>query len=382
MNRRFLSIVLIAFIILTSTASYGKININSKSSLLMDYHSGKILYAKNENERLAPASITKIMTLLIAMESIDSNKIKLTDEVQISKHASSMGGTQVYLDAGEIQTVENLIKSISIRSANDSSVALAEYISGSEEAFVKEMNKRAKQLKMENTHFSNSSGLPTENHYSSALDIAIMSRELLKHSDISSYLSTYMEDIKVGKSKSSTQTMVNTNRLIKDYDGANGIKTGFTSEALFCIAASAKRDNLQLISVILGGENSKTRFEEAGKLLDYGFSNYESVEVGQRGDKITRLPLDKANKESIDIVLERDSNIIFPKGNKVEIETTIEVPEYIVAPIKKNAAIGKLIVRNKDEILDEINLITINEVNRSNLLNTLKKAYISFLTNN
>lgn len=382
MKKRFLSIILVLSIILISTISYGEINIESKSSLLMDYSSGKILYANNENEKLAPASITKIMTLLIVMESIKNNKIQLNDEVQISKYASSMGGTQVYLDSGEIQTVENLIKATSIRSANDASVALAEYISGSEEAFVKEMNKKAKKLKMKNTNFSNSSGLPTENHYSSALDIAIMSKELLKHENISTYLSTYMEDIKVGKSKTSIQTMVNTNRLIKDYDGANGIKTGFTNEALYCISASAKRKNFQLISVILGGQSSKLRFEEAGRLLDYGFSNYELTEIGKKGDKITSIPLNKAREEKVNLVLERDSSVIFPKGSKIKIENIIEVPEYIVAPIKKNASLGKLIVRNEEEIFDEIDLISVDKINKSNFFNTFKKAYINFLTNN
>ena len=384
MKKKLVSFILITSFILSSIVSYADadIDIKSKSSLLMDGSSGEIILAKNEHERLSPASITKVMTLLIAMESIENGKIKLNDEVQISQHASNMGGTQIYLDAGEVQTVENLIKAISVRSANDAAVALAEYISGSEPSFVKDMNKRARELKMKNTNFSNSSGLPIENHYSSAYDIAIMSRELLKHSSINKYLSTYMEDIKVGKSKTSNQTMVNTNRLIKEYDGATGIKTGFTREAFHCISASAKRGNLDLIAVVLGGETSKSRFEQAKKLLDYGFSNYESITIGKKGDPIATIPLEKGNKKSIELILEKDSHILFSKGNKVKIEKIIEAPKYIEAPISDNEIIGKLIVKNKEKIVDEINLISNSNIKKGSFSNMFKKVWTDFLFHN
>lgn len=382
MRKRLISFILITIMTMTSIASYAEIDMKSKSSLLMDSSSGKIIYAKNEHERLFPASITKIMTLLIVMESIENGKITLQDEVQISEHASNMGGTQVYLDAGEIQTVENLIKAISIRSANDAAVALSEYISGSEENFVKEMNKRAKILKMKNTKFSNSSGLPIKNHYSTAYDIAIMSKELLKYEGIYKYLSTYMDEIKVGKSKTSTQSMVNTNKLIKNYDGANGVKTGFTNESLHCISASAKRGNLQLIAVVLGGETSKSRFEEAKKLLDYGFSNYESIIIGKKGDSITTIPLEKGKDEIVELVLERDSHILFSKDDKVKLEKSIKVPEYIVAPVEDNKPIGKLIIKDKEKVIDEINLIAIDDIEKGNFVNMFKKVCTNFLFNN
>lgn len=382
MKKRLTSFILIIIMSLTSIVSYAEIDIKSKSSLLMDSNSGKVLHAKNENEKLSPASITKVMTLLIAMESIKSGKINLNDEVQISEHASNMGGTQVYLDVGETQTVENLIKAISIRSANDAAVALSEYISGSEEAFVKEMNKKAKELKMKNTKFSNSSGLPTKDHYSTASDIAIMSRELLTYEDIHKYISTYMDEIKVGKSKSSTQSMVNTNRLIKDYDGANGVKTGFTNEALHCISASAKRGDLELIAVVLGGETSKSRFEEAKKLLDYGFSNYESVTIGKKGDIIATIPLEKGKAESVELVLERDSHMLFSKGDKVKLGKSIKVPEYIVAPVEDKSSIGKLIVKNEETVVDEINLIAMDNVKKGNFNIMFKKVWTNFLFHN
>lgn len=382
MKKKLVSFILIVIMIFSSIGSYADIDIKSKSSLLMDGSTGKIIFAKNEHERLSPASITKVMTLLIAMESIENGKIKINDEVQISQHASNMGGTQIYLDAGEMQTVENLIKAISVRSANDAAVALSEYISGTEQSFVNDMNKKAKELKMENTHFSNSSGLPVENHYSSAYDIAIMSRELLKHNDIKKYLSTYIEDIKVGKSKSSTQTMVNTNRLIKDYEGATGVKTGFTREALHCISASAKREDLELIAVVLGGETSKSRFEEARKLLDYGFSNYESLTIGKKGDLITTIPLEKGNQKSIELTLERDSHILFSKGKKIKFEKEIKVPKYIEAPITDSKIIGKLIVKDKDKIVDEINLISNSDIKKGSFSDMLKKVWSDFLFHN
>ncbi|OLS03952.1 D-alanyl-D-alanine carboxypeptidase family protein [Tissierella creatinophila] len=382
MRKRLISFILITIMTMTSIASYAEIDMKSKSSLLMDSSSGKIIYAKNEHERLFPASITKIMTLLIVMESIENGKITLQDEVQISEHASKMGGTQVYLDAGEMQTVENLIKATSIRSANDAAVALSEYISGSEESFVKEMNKRAKTLKMKNTKFSNSSGLPIKNHYSTAYDIAIMSKELLKYEGIYKYLSTYMDEIKVGKSKTSTQSMVNTNKLIKTYDGANGVKTGFTNESLHCISASAKRGDLQLIAVVLGGETSKSRFEEAKKLLDYGFSNYESITIGKKGDSIATIPLEKGKDESVELVLERDSHILFSKGDKVKLEKSIKVPEYIVAPVEDNKPIGKLIIKDKEKVIDEINLIAVDDIEKGNFVNMFKKVSTNFLFNN
>lgn len=382
MKKIVISYILIIIMLLTSMSSYAEVDIESKSFLLMDTGSGKVLHSKNEHERLAPASITKVMTLLIAMESIENGKIKMDDEVQISERASSMGGTQLYLDVGEIQTVENLIKAISIRSANDAAVALAEYISGSEKIFVKKMNETAKKLKMKNTKFSNSSGLPAKNHYSSAYDIALMSKELLKYEEVHKYLSTYMEDIKVGRSKSSTQTMVNTNKLIKSYKGANGIKTGFTREALHCIVGSAKRKDLQLIAVILGADSSNIRFEGCKKLLDYGFSNYKSVTIAKKGDVISSIPLEKGKNRSIKLLLERDSNILFSKDDKVDLEKVIVAPKYIEAPVKNNISIGKLIVKNENKIIDEINLISNKHVEKGNLIDMLRKIYMNFLFHN
>lgn len=381
LKKRLVSIILIIVLSFTSIGVYGDIDISAKASLLMDFSSGDIIYAMNEHEKLAPASITKIMTLLLCMEALETEKIKLDDKVFISDHASKMVGTKVYLDAGETQTVENLIKAISVRSANDGAVALAEHIAGSEEAFVKLMNKRSKELGMKNTNFSNASGLPAENHYTTAYDIAIMSRELLKHEKIKGYLSVYMEDLTVGKSKKSVQTMVNTNRLIKEYDGANGIKTGFTNEAKHCISASAKRGSLQLIAVVMGVENSKLRFTEAKRLLDYGFANYESITLGKKGDIVGSIPIEKGKKENLEIILDRDSCILLPKGKKSEIDKKLNYPEFLIAPIVQGSIVGELIIRVDGKEVDKIDLIAKTTIEKSNLGNILKKTWKSFLLN-
>lgn len=376
------SIILIISILFVSSIVYGEIDIEGESALLMDFKSGEVIYSKNQDKKLAPASITKIMTLLIAMESLDKGKIKLTDQVVISEYASSMGGTQLYLDAGEEQTVENLIKAISVRSANDAAVALGEHIAGSNESFLNLMNAKAKELKMENTHFSNSTGLPKENHYTTAYDIAIMSRELLKYRDIIDYLSTYMEDIDVGKRKKSTQTMVNTNKLVKDYKGITGIKTGFTNEAKHCISASAKRDNLHLISIIMGAETSKLRFNEAKRLLDYGFSNYESINIGNKGDIISIIPVEKGRTNNIEVVLEDSSNLLLAKGEKAKIKKDIDLPETIKAPIEQEMVVGRLNILVDNQKVDEVNLIAKSQVKEAGFLKLLNKTVKNFIFHN
>lgn len=381
MKKRLISIILIIILSLNFSIVYGEIDISGRSYLLMDFNSGEIILAKNEHEKLPPASITKVMTLLIAMEYIDSGAINLDDKVIISESASKAIGTSVYLDAGEVQTVESLLKAICIRSANDASIALAVYIAGSEEAFVKLMNDRAIQLGMENTNFNNSSGLPTENHFSSAYDIGIMSRELMKHEDIIPYLTTYMEDMQVGKSKTSIQSMVNTNRLIRDYEGANGIKTGSTSEARYCLSASAKRGDLQLIAVVMGAETSALRFSEAMKLLDYGFSNYESVTIGKKGDILANIPVEKGKEDFIPLMLERDSHLLLAKGNKGNIEKEMVYPEYIKAPIEQGEKIGEFIVKLDGQEVDRINLIAKSQIDKGSFAKMLKNVWENFLFN-
>lgn len=381
MKKRLISLILIIVLSFNFSIAYGDIDISGKSYLLMDFNSGELILANNEHDRLPPASITKVMTLLIAMEYINRGTINMDDKVIISESASKAIGTSVYLDAGETQTVENLLKAISIRSANDASIALAVNIAGSEEAFVNLMNERARQLGMENTNFVNSSGLPAENHYSTAYDIAIMSRELMKHETVIPYLTTYMEDMEVGKSKTSIQSMVNTNRLIKDYEGANGIKTGSTSEAKYCLSASAKRGDLQLIAVVMGVETGALRFSEAMRLLDYGFSNYESVTIGKKGDIVVNVPIEKGEEDFLPLILERDSFLLLTKGNKGNIEKEIKYPEYVNAPIEQSEKVGELIVKLDGSEVDRINLVSKSQIGKGSLSRMLKNVWVNFLFN-
>ncbi|MBU5311073.1 D-alanyl-D-alanine carboxypeptidase [Tissierella carlieri] len=383
MKRRLVSIILLLIILIISIplGVYADmdLNVNAKSALLMDVNTGAIIYKLNENDRLAPASITKVMTLLLGMEALDSGRIKLTDKVMVSEHASKMGGSTVFLEAGETQTVEDLFRAIAIRSANDASVALAEHIAGSEDIFVKMMNEKAKSLGMENTEFYNCSGLPNENHYVSAYDVALMSKELLKYDRVHEWLTTYMTDMQVGKTKSSTQTMVNTNRLIKEYEGANGIKTGSTNEAGFCLSASAKRGNLQLIAVIMGVNNSKLRFDEAKRMLDYGFANYDSISIGKKGDIIATLPVEKGKAQEVELMLARDSYILLPKGEKGNISKELVLPDMIDAPILSGDEFGELVVSIDGKEVDKIKLVSKANIDKANLFNMLNRTIKSYL---
>ncbi|CAK7016355.1 D-alanyl-D-alanine carboxypeptidase family protein [uncultured Tissierella sp.] len=383
MRRRLVSIILLLLILIVSIplGVYADmdLNVNAKSALLMDVNTGAIIYKLNENDRLAPASITKVMTLLLGMEAIDSGRIKLTDKVMVSEHASKMGGSTVFLEAGEAQTVEDLFRAIAIRSANDASVALAEHIAGSEDIFIKMMNEKAKSLGMENTKFYNCSGLPNENHYVSAYDVALMSKELLKYDRVHEWLTTYMTDMQVGKTKSSTQTMVNTNRLIKEYEGANGIKTGSTNEAGFCLSASAKRGNLQLIAVIMGANNSKLRFDEAKRMLDYGFANYDSISIGKKGDIIATLPVEKGKAQEVELMLAKDSYILLPKGEKGNISKELVLPDMIDAPILSGDEFGELVVSIDGKEVDKIKLVSKTNIDKANLFNMLNRTIKSYL---
>lgn len=380
MRNKVVSIILVLIMISIPITSFGEIELTSKSALLMDYNTGKVIFALNENEKLPPASVTKIMTILLAMEAIEKGRITFDNEVVISEYAASMGGTQVYLEPGETQRVEDLIRAVIIRSANDASVALGEGISGSNESFVKLMNDRAKELGMVNTHFANASGLPMDDHYTSAYDIALMSRELLKYESISKYLTSYMEDLIVGRKKDDTQTMVNTNKLIRDYDGTTGIKTGHINAAGYCMSASAKRGDLQLIAVVLGGKSSAIRFTEAKKLLDYGFANYDSVKIGKKGDVIATLPIEKSDISLIDLVLDKDVYALLPKGNKGKLDKEVVYHDNIQSPIKKGDILGELVVNVEGKEVDRINLVAKNDVNNAGIFLLFKRTVTSFIS--
>jgi len=383
--KRILSwILLISIICLgisTDVFAEGELNIKARSAVLMDYNTRKVIYEQDAHKEVPPASITKIMTLLLTMEAIQSGKITLNDEVRISAHAAGMGGSQLWLEEGEIQIVEDLIKAVAIRSANDASVALAEHIAGSEEVFVKMMNDKAKELGMNNTNFANASGLPNQNHYTSAYDVAIMSAELLKHEGIHKWLTTYMDEMLVGKNKDKVQSLVNTNKLIKEYQGTTGVKTGSTSEAGHCLAASAKRNNLHLIAVVMGSDTSKIRFDESMRLLDYGFANYDSVAIGRKGDVIGKIKVHKGKANYLEAVLERDSYLLLPKGKSGNITKEIVLPDFVEGPIEEGKELGKLIVKVDGEEMDIIRLVSNVSIEKASFKDILIKTIRNFILN-
>ena len=349
------------------------LSVSSKSAILMDVGSGQILYEKNAHDKLPPASVTKVMTMLLICEALDSGKITLDDSVQISDNAASMGGSQIFLEAGEVQKVDTLLKGIAVASANDGCVAMAEYIGGSVESFVDMMNAKAKELNMKDTNFVNTNGLPVDNHYTSAHDIAIMSRELLKHDVISKYLTTWMDQVVVGK-KQITVGLANTNKLIKHYQGATGVKTGFTQQAKYCLSASAKRGDTHLVAVTLGAETSPERFKDATSLLNFGFANYESVKLCSKNDNIATLTLDKADEQKINLVAKEDLSVLIKKGGHKDFTRKIKVNENPTIPIKKGTNLGYVEIYQGKTLVGKVDLVNTKDIQKASYLKMLQRV--------
>ena len=349
------------------------LSVSSKSAILMDVGSGQILYEKNAHDKLPPASVTKVMTMLLICEALDSGKITLDDSVQISENAASMGGSQIFLEAGEVQKVDTLLKGIAVASANDGCVAMAEYIGGSVESFVDMMNAKAKELNMKDTNFVNTNGLPVDNHYTSAHDIDIMSRELLKHDVISKYLTTWMDQVVVGK-KQITVGLANTNKLIKHYQGATGVKTGFTQQAKYCLSASAKRGDTHLVAVTLGAETSPERFKDATSLLNFGFANYESVKLCSKNDNIATLTLDKADEQKINLVAKEDLSVLIKKGGNKDFTRKIKVNENPTIPIKKGTNLGYVEIYQGKTLVGKVDLVNTKDIQKASYLKMLQRV--------
>ena len=349
------------------------LSVSSKSAILMDVGSGQILYEKNAHDKLPPASVTKVMTMLLICEALDSGKITIDDSVQISENAASMGGSQIFLEAGEVQKVDTLLKGIAVASANDGCVAMAEYVAGSVESFVDMMNAKAKELNMKDTNFANTNGLPVDNHYTSAHDIALMSRELLKHDVISKYLTTWMDQVVVGK-KQTTVGLANTNKLIKHYQGATGVKTGFTQQAKYCLSASAKRGDTHLIAVTLGAETSPERFKDATSLLNFGFANYESVKLCSKNDNIATLTLDKADEQKINLVAKEDLSVLIKKGGNKDFTRKVKVNENPIIPIKKGTSLGYVEIYQGKTLVGKVDLVNTKDIQKASYLKMLQRV--------
>ncbi len=342
-------------------------DIKSKSVVLMEKTTGNIIYEKNSDEKLSPASITKIMTLLLIFDNIKSGKIKPDDVVTTSEHAKSMGGSQVFLETGEEQTVDTLIKCIIIASGNDASVSMAEYIGGSEEKFVEMMNEKAKSLNMSNTHFEDCCGLTeSDNHYTTAKDVAIMSRQLISdYPEIHNYSTVWMENIVHNTDKGSKEfTLTNTNKLLKQYEWTTGLKTGSTSKAKYCVSATAKKNDIDLIAVVMCAPDYKTRFNEAESLLEYGFSKCALFSDKLEG-KHEYVKIKNCKKKKIKCEYESDFNYLLTDKNDMNtINGTVKMKKNITAPLKKGSIVGEKIYTAGDTVIGKVNIITSGEVQK------------------
>lgn len=352
------------------TVTDNPLNLDCGSACLIEQSTGLVMYDYNMHEQLRPASVTKIMSLLLIMEALDSGRISLTDQIPCTEDAAAMGGSQIWLDVRETLTVDEMLKAICVVSANDCVVAMADYLEGSQEAFVQKMNQKSKELGMNDTCFKNCHGIDEDGHLTSAYDIAIMSRELLlKHPSITKYTTIWMDSLRDGKS-----SLVNTNKLVRNYNGCTGLKTGSTSLALYNLSASATRNGLSLIGVVLKAPTSKVRFAEAQKLLDYGFNNYSATSFGKKGEIIKSVTVSKGTLQSINAVLESDAEILTSKTNTGEISQEITLDDTINAPILEGQKLGEIKFSINGNIVSTVNLIADKSVDRLSFTSVTKSV--------
>ena len=367
----FILISLFSFIFIKNVSAV-EMEISAKSAILVDFNTGKVLYSKNENEPLAMASMTKVMSMLLIMEKIDDGSLKYDDIVEISTESSSMGGSQIFLNPGDKYKVIDLLKGVAMASANDAVVALAEKTYGSKEHFIEAMNKKAESLGLKNTHFVNVHGLDEEGHYSSAYDMSVMARELLKHEKILDFTRVYEEYLT--KPDGSQIWLVNTNKLVRFYDGVDGLKTGFTQNAGYCLTATGKKNNLRLISVVMGEESIEKRSSDTVKLLNYGFNTFKVNLIKNKSEILGKVNVQKGKKENVDVVLVNDLIELLNASDKPSNYKFKILVDKITAPVKKGDVIGKVKVLNDNGILISEVDITVNEnVLKANLWDLFKR---------
>lgn len=352
------------------------LSLNVGSAVLIEQNSGQVLYNQNMHEKLRPASVTKVMTILLIMEAIDSGKLSYTDKIPCSEKAAGMGGSQIWLDVREELTVDEMLKAICVVSANDCTVAMAEYLAGSEESFVNQMNAKAKELGMNDTTFKNCHGIDEDGHVTSAYDIALMSRELLtKHPSITKYTTIYMDSLRDGKS-----SLVNTNKLVRNYKGATGLKTGSTSVALYNLSASATRNDLSLIAVIMKAPTSPIRFAEAQKLLDYGFNNFEYKKLANKNDLIKEISVDKGIENSVNAILENDSGVLIQKGQNKDIVQSVQLTDSINAPVYAGQVLGNVTYSLNGNEIGKVNIVAEKSVGKNTAFNMIEHVFFNWLS--
>lgn len=367
------SLFCLCFLLLTAwlipTAHAAEVSISAGSVALMEKETGTLIYAENEHEQLEPASVTKVMTLLLTMEAIDDGRLHYDDVLSASDHAASMGGSQVYIKAGEQMTVEDLLKAVCLASGNDAAVMLAEGIAGSEESFVTRMNERAAELGMNDTHFCNCTGLPADGHVTSAYDIALMSRELiLNHPDIRNFTTLWMDSLRGGEFQ-----LANTNKLIRYYDGATGLKTGSTDSALYCLSGTAERDGMELIAAVMKSPSSTERFETAKNLLNYGFANYALVDV-YPNEALPTIPVTMGKKDTVQPIFSSQNKLLLEKVKVSGIEKNVTLDENVAAPVEEGQPLGTLTVTSDGETIAEIPLVAGEAVERLSYWDIVQKV--------
>lgn len=381
--KRLLSTVTLCTMILTiATPVFAKegsaqLADKAKSAVLIERDTGNILYDKNSDEQLPPASMTKIMTMLLIMEEIDKGQLKMDEKVRTSEYAASMGGSQIFLEPGEEMTVHEMLKGIAIASGNDASVAMAERIAGSEEAFVDKMNDRAKELGLKHTSFQNPTGLPEKNHYSTAHDMAVMAKELLKFEEITKYTGQYEDYLREDTDKKFW--LVNTNRLVRFYKGVDGVKTGFTNEAKYCLTATAKKGNMRVIAVVMGAPSPKDRNAQVTKMLDYAFSQYETHPLFKRNEVVAKMKISKGNSKDLNLVTSEPISVLTKKGGSVkDVTQEVVMKQNLQAPLKKGDELGKLILKKDDKVVVESPLVAEGDIAQAGWWTLFKRVFADF----
>ncbi|GIN85600.1 D-alanyl-D-alanine carboxypeptidase DacF [Heyndrickxia sporothermodurans] len=354
---------------------------DAKSAILIERDTGSVLYNKNSHEKLPPASMTKIMTMILIMEALEQKKITMNEKVRTSEYAASMGGSQIFLEPGEEMTVEEMLRGISIGSANDASVAMAEKIAGSEEEFVDMMNKKAEVLGLKDTKFQNATGLPEKDHYSSAYDMAMMAKELLRHENITKFTGTYESYLREKTDKKFW--LVNTNKLVKFYPGVDGLKTGFTNEAKFCLTATAKKNGMRVIAVVFGAPSTKVRNAQVTKMLDYSFAKYSTHPLYKKGQPLGNVKVSKGDSKQVQALTSESISVLTKKGEKIEhLKKSIKLNKNLKAPIKKGDKIGTITVKKDGKVLVEANLIAEKNVNKASWWKLFKRSFGMFTKTN
>ncbi|MCG1022963.1 D-alanyl-D-alanine carboxypeptidase family protein [Sutcliffiella horikoshii] len=329
---------------------------NARSAILIERDTGQVLYEKNGHEKLPPASMTKIMTMLLIMEAIDKGELTWDEKIRTSEYAASMGGSQIFLEPGEEMTTDEMLRGIAIASGNDASVAMAERIAGSEAAFVEMMNAKVKDLGLENTNFQNPTGLPAKEHYSTANDMAVMAKELLKYEGITKYTGQYEDYLRQNTDKKFW--LVNTNKLVRFYPGVDGVKTGFTQEAKYCLTATAKKDNMRVIAVVFGAPTPKDRNAQITNMLDFAFSQYKTHPMYERNEAVAKVDISKGSEKEVDVVTSEPISVLTKKGENVDnVEKQITVDENVKAPVKKGDKVGELVLKKDGKVLSQSDLV-------------------------